>query len=200
MILSYAGCWGSILLRGIALMLFGAVALAAPASALELTVLMLALVLLVSGANSVSTGLRLRALSTNAWLLMLEGALEITLGVLAFIRPGPFILTLAFFVAALALLSGLVQLGIAWRHRRGRVGRVLTLALASVAFAALLAWQPYAFSQGLTMPVGAAALVLGGLLTLAGWDLRRLRRRTGPFAAPHTRPEMLRARPRWAAR
>lgn len=178
MLTSYTGCWGSFLLRGIALMLFGAVAIAAPHAAMEVMVLMLAIVLVVSGANTLSTGLRLRRLSDNAWLLMLEGALELVLGALAFIRPGPFVLTLAFFVAALALLNGLMQLGLAWRHRRGpsRPWLIAVIGLASVAFAGLLAWQPYAVAQGLAALVGVAALLLGGLLTVAGLRLRGARR------------------------
>jgi uncharacterized membrane protein HdeD (DUF308 family) len=193
MLTSYAGCWGSFVLRGLALALFGVVALAAPQAAPDLVVTMLGVVLLVSAANATSVGLRSRSLSSQWWLLLVEGALAAVIGVAAFLRPTQATLTPVIFLAVLAALNGLLQLVLAWRGRRGphRAWPIASAGLLSLGFALLLLWQPLLAERATAAAVALYATGLGVALALTGLRLRRLGRlarrellRDTPLAQP----------------
>lgn len=177
MLTSYAGCWGSFTLRGLSLLLFGAVVLLAPA-ALDLVVVMLSVALLVGASNAASVGLRLRPLTGQWWVFLVEAGLAAVIGAVAFLRPAPAVLTLVPLLAALAMLNGIVQLWLAWRWRRGQnqTGLIAGAGLLSVGFSVLLAWQPLLSKGAAATGAGLFAILLGVAFALTGLRLRRLGR------------------------
>ena len=194
MLTPYAGCWGSFALRGLSLVLFGVVQLALPGMAAESAIPMLGVVLLVSGANAASLGLRLRPSGAASWLL-LEGGVSLLTGVVAFAHPQSSVLAAAGPVAVLAALNGACQLGLAWRARSGPYGAwpIAGAGLAWIGFALMLAWQPFA-TPGQTMATGGAAgLMLGAVLSAVAANLQRAvsRRSEEPFTVKRVRPVII---------
>lgn len=175
MLTSYTGCWGSFMLRGWSLALFGALLTASPGMPIGVLLPLLSAVLLAAGANAASVGLRLRPLSGGWWLLVLEGALSVGVALAALLRPGASAVMLLMPLAALAAIGGLYQL---WSIlRRGHaVQSVWPAAIAgglSVGYALLLATQPLVVVSGNALPIGLASAALGLAFFVAGLRFRK---------------------------
>lgn len=178
MLTSYASCWASFMLRGLFLTLFGIALLSSPEIATTAALPMLAMVLAVSGANAVSVGLRLRAVSRLYGLLLVEGGLSAILGTIALAWPDGSIRILAMGTAALAAANGALQFSLAWRYRNAqhRAWPVTAVAGLWLGFALLLAWQPLAISNGTWGGAGALSVLLGVALLGVALQLRTMRR------------------------
>lgn len=175
MLTTYASCWGSFVLRGSALALFGATLLAAPARATEAA---LALVLLASAANTASTGLRMRASSTGWWLPVAEAVASVWLAMAIVTGHAVAGLPLAAAAAGLAALGGLQLAALAWRHRNGAYPAwpIVAAGLVSIGFGTLLT-RYAALAAGRFEPAAAAlALALGVASVLVGLQLRAIGR------------------------
>ncbi len=61
---------------------------------------------------------RLRKVIDNEWLLGLTGLLWIALGAVLVVTPGTGALAIVWAIGLLALLAGVVELGLAWKVRR----------------------------------------------------------------------------------
>ncbi len=62
--------------------------------------------------------IRLRKVIDNEWLLGLTGLLWIALGAVLVVTPGTGALAIVWAIGLLALLAGVVELGLAWKVRR----------------------------------------------------------------------------------
>lgn len=201
MLTSYASCWASFMLRGMCLTLFGIALL----SSTEVpTAAALAMVLVAGGANAISIGFRLRALSGLYGLLLLEGGLSAFLGVFSLIRPDSPILAPALCIAVLAAANGALQFSLAKRYRNAqhRAWPVAAVAGSWIGFSLLLAWQPLAASTEAWAAVGALSLALGAVLLGVSLHLRAARRlarhellRDAPLAPRTTMRAAVSARP-----
>lgn len=178
MLTSYAGCWGSFMLRGLSIALFGALLTASPRLPLELLVPALSVVLIAAGANAASVGLRLRPLGGGWWLLALEGALTAAAGLAALLRPDASAMVLVASIAAVAVAGGLYQLSMARRHGRGAqsIWPAAAAGGLSLGHAALLAALPLVVTFGNALPIGLAASALGTAFVVMSLRLRGLQR------------------------
>jgi len=168
--------WWMLVVRGIAAILFGALALMWPGISL------LALVFLW-GAYAMADGVfgLMLAAGTGAgggrwgWLL-LEGLLGIGAGLVAFIWPGMTALVLLVIIAFWAVLTGIAEIVAAVELRRV-VQREWILALSgilSIAFGVLMLLFPRAGALAFVMVIGVYATVFGALLVGLGVRLHRL--------------------------
>src|SRR5258706_16302448 len=84
----YAGSWWAVALRGVAAIVFGLIALFLPGDALLALVLVFSAFALVNGISAIVMALRERTIYPRWWVLFLQGALSVVVGVIAFIWPG----------------------------------------------------------------------------------------------------------------
>jgi uncharacterized membrane protein HdeD (DUF308 family) len=117
--------WWTLLLSGIAGVLTGLVAFAAPA----LTALVLLYVIagwaILTGVLEITAAMRLRRQINGGWLMVLSGALSIAFGVLVMLAPVAGALAVVLLIGAYAFVSGLVLMALGIRLRR--IARRLTL-------------------------------------------------------------------------
>ena len=173
--------WWVPVIRGIAAILFGVLALVAPSISL------LALVI-VWGVYAVADGVLNLVLATRrgrtgaewGWYAF-EGLVSVAAGALAFVYPGITAMVLLFVIAAWAIVTGIAEIAAAIELRRVVRGEWM-LAVAgvlSIAFGVLLFAFPGAGALAVVWLIGSYAVVFGVLLIGLGLRLHRLRREGG---------------------
>lgn len=166
--------WWAIALRGVVAILFGIVALVMPAITLVALVLLFGAFAIVDGAFAVLAGIRRRAEGTTDWWLVLMGIAGIVAGVLAVVWPGITALALLLLVGAWAVITGGLEIVVAYRLRRQIEGEWL-LALdgaLSIAFGLLVLFVPTAGALAVVWLIGAFAIASGVMLVALAFRLR----------------------------
>lgn len=180
--------WWLLALRGVLGILFGFAAFAWPGVTLGVLVLFFGAWALVDGAFGLAEALTGRAPSEHRWLLGLEGVAGVAIGVLTMISPDVTAIVLLMFIAAWSLVRGVLQIVAAIQLRKEIEGEWLLVlsGLASIAFAAILMFQPAAGALALLWMIGGFAIAFGVLLLVLAFRLRRVGR-TGALqpAAAH---------------
>ena len=110
--------WGWMVVRGVAALCFGVLALLVPGVTLAVLVLMWGAYALVDGIFSLLAAFRIRDRGRPFWALLAIGALGILAGILTFVWPGITALVLLGFIAAWALFVGALQIVAAIRLRK----------------------------------------------------------------------------------
>ena len=113
--------WGLLLLEGILGVAFGVIAFQAP----ELTTAVDAVIVgfyiaawaIVTGAMRIAMAVRLRKEIEGEWLLGLSGAISILLGLVIMVRPAVGALGLLYFIAAWAIVLGVLLIAFAFKAR-----------------------------------------------------------------------------------
>src|SRR6266545_3769657 len=108
------------------------------------------------------------------WLLVLEGAAGIILGVLTFRSPDTTALVLLTFIAAWSILTGVLEIATAVRLRRLIANEWLLIlsGVVSIIFGALLIAQPDAGAISIVWLLGAYARLFGILTLMLALRLR----------------------------
>ncbi|UFW46366.1 MULTISPECIES: HdeD family acid-resistance protein [Bradyrhizobium] len=170
--------WWLFLLRGILGILFGVVALIFPGPTMLSLVLLFSAYTLVDGAAGIISALRAIRRKEERWgWLILEGAVNIAVAILAFLWPGMTVLAFVLLVAAWAIVSGALMTAAAFRLSvsHGRWWLVLG-GLLSVGYGALLVATPLIGAIVLTWWMGAYAIAFGVALVILSFKLKlRLR-------------------------
>lgn len=162
--------WWALVLRGIAAILFGVVAILLPGITLELLVLIFGAYALADGVLAVIGALNHRQMHDRWWLLLLEGAVGILVGILAVINPGMTALALLYFVAAWGIVTGALEIIAAFRLRREIEGEwLLGIGGAlSILFGILVALFPGLGALAVIWLVAIYAILFGALLITLG--------------------------------
>jgi uncharacterized membrane protein HdeD (DUF308 family) len=166
--------WWLFLLRGVAGILFGLLALFAPGLGLAFVLGFLAAFLLVEGIATLAQAARgapdLAGNRSRTWL-WIDGIASTLAGVGVLVMPGVSAVLLVVMVGAWAAIVGAMRLVMAFRS-----GDVLMGLLGALAVL-VGAWMIVAPGPGLlalVWLVGVQALVTGGLFLAIGWRLRRI--------------------------
>lgn len=120
---------------------------------------------------------RLDAMSTvlarNWWLLALRGAFAILFGIVAFVAPGAFVLSLVLFFAAYMLVDGLVTIVASVRaaQHHERWGYLLMEGILDIVVGVVAVLAPAAAVWAFVYLVAFWALVTGGLMLAAAFRL-----------------------------
>src|SRR4030088_832670 len=109
--------WWAIALRGVAAIVFGALALLLPATTLTGLILLFGAYALIEGVFGVIAAMRGRA-GVPRWMLLLEGLVSIAAGLVTFFWPGLTALVLLYVIAAWALVTGVLEIVVAVRLRK----------------------------------------------------------------------------------
>lgn len=182
-----ASSWWMLALRGIAALMFGALALVSPTLALSiLTVLFGVYALADAGAAVVSLALG-RWEWPQHWWIWIVGAGGAVAGAAAFVWPDITAMLVIYLIAAWACVSGTVQLvgaGILRREQFGSEWLLLLSGAMSVFFGAMIFVVSVAGSAALTSIVAVYSLVYGAALTGLAITLRRHASKVAPNRRP----------------
>jgi len=114
--------WGLLFLEGLFGIAFGVIAFRAPELTTALGAVVVAFYIaawaIVTGAMRIAMAVRLRKEIEGEWLLGLSGAVSVLLGLVIMVQPAVGALGLLYFVAAWAILLGVLLIAFAFRARR----------------------------------------------------------------------------------
>ncbi len=176
MLVLLARNWWTLLIRGIAAILFGILALIWPGLTLTVLVIFFGAYALVDGAFNIVAAFRRRKKDEDWWLLLLEGLSSLLFGVLALTWPEITALVLLIFIAAWALVTGAFEVAAAIALRKELEGEWMLIlsGLASMIFGTLLFAFPGAGAVAVAWIIGSYAILFGALLVALSLRLRKL--------------------------
>jgi uncharacterized membrane protein HdeD (DUF308 family) len=166
--------WWAVLLRGVAAILFGLIALFMPGVTLASLVLVFAAYMLVDGVFAIVSAIRAARHGERWGLFVLEGIVDLIAGAVALAMPAAALLAFIALAAVWALVSGGLMFASAFRLNRehGKVWLIVG-GVASVAWGALLLLFPVSGLVVLTWWLGAYAFIFGVNLLILSFSLRR---------------------------
>ncbi|WP_414551762.1 HdeD family acid-resistance protein [Anabaena sp. CCY 0017] len=166
--------WWTVALRGAIAIIFGLAALFWPDITLTALIFIFAAFVLVSGVLLAIAAFRDGLTHTHGWIMLLEGAIGIAVGIMAFIWPGITALVLLYLIAAWAIVTGVLEIIAAIQIRKEIQNEwLLAIAgIASVLFGILLLVWPLAGALAILWIIGAYAIIFGILLLILAFRLR----------------------------
>jgi uncharacterized membrane protein HdeD (DUF308 family) len=169
--------WWLLALRGVAGILFGIGAFVWPGATLAALILVFGAYVFVDGIFAVAAGIGMRRQMKRWWLIVLEGAAGIILGVLTFRSPDTTALVLLTVIAAWSIVTGIFEIATALRLRKLIANEWLMIlsGVVSIIFGALLIAQPRAGAISIVWLLGAYALLFGILTLMLAFRLRGMR-------------------------
>ena len=178
--------WWAVVLRGVAAILFGVIAVFWPPTAVAALVLLFGAYALIDGVlNLVAAAGAPRVGRPWGWLAF-EGVVSILTGLVAFFWPGLTAIALVLVIGFWSLITGIAEIvaAIALRRYIRREWLLGLSGLLSIAFGVLLFLAPVAGAVAIAIWVGAYAIVFGSLLVWLGLRLRAWGRVAEQLAAP----------------
>lgn len=169
--------WWAVALRGLAAVLFGVAAIIWPGITVGVLVAFFGAYALVNGVFAIISAFQ--GADQNRWWHVLEGVLSILIGVIAWVWPGLTALTLLYFIAAWAIVTGVLAI-IASIQLRKQIENEWLLGLsglASVVFGVIAFVAPGDGALALIWLIGAYAIFFGVLLIAFGFRLRSVGQR-----------------------
>jgi uncharacterized membrane protein HdeD (DUF308 family) len=165
--------WWLVLLRGALAVLFGLFALFAPGSALLALVYVFGAYAVLDGITAVVAGVRHRREEAHWVWHVVEGAISIVAGVVAFAWPGVTALAILYLVAFWSVFTGVSEImeSFAMRRRGSPTwGWVLTAGILGVLLGIVLVLSPGGGLLTLLWLVGLYSVLFG--VIIIGWALR----------------------------
>jgi uncharacterized membrane protein HdeD (DUF308 family) len=171
--------WWTLAIRGVAAILFGIVVFSWPEITLTALVLLFGAYALVDGVITAIAALRYRAECAQWWLLLVEGVTGIALGILALIWPGITAMALLYFIAAGAIVTGVLEVGVAIVLRKEMKNEWLLIlgGIISVIAGLVMAIWPRTGALAVLWIIAANAILFGALLIALAFRLREWRKR-----------------------
>ncbi len=166
--------WWLVLLRGIAGIAFGVMALAWPKLTLFVLVAFWGAYALMDSVIALVAGFRTRDGGRPMWTMILVGLLGIGAGVLTFLWPGMTALALLMFIAAWAVAMGVFQIAAAIRLRK-EIENEWFLGLSgllSVIFGILMFLNPGAGALTVVWLIAVFSIAFGVLMVLLAFRLK----------------------------
>jgi uncharacterized membrane protein HdeD (DUF308 family) len=173
--------WWLLLLRGIAAIAFGVLALFWPAITLISLTLLWGAYTLVDGVFALWAAISGRANAPAMgprWWMAISGVVSILAGLAAFFWPGMTAFILLIFIGIWAIIIGVLTIWGAIQARKEIEGEwVLGLfGLLSIAFGALVLFQPGAGALSLIWTIAGYAIFAGVLLIMLAFRVRKFKR------------------------
>lgn len=165
--------WWLVALRGVCAILFGLIALIAPGVTILTLVLFFSAYMLVDGIFAIAGAVRAAGRHERWGWLLLEGLLDILVGIAAFLVPAAAVWAAIYLLAFWALVSGGMMIASAFSlHKHyGRWWLVLG-GVISVLFGIALLINPGMSAVVLTWWLGGYAVAFGIMLLILAFSLR----------------------------
>ena len=176
---SLADNWWLLLLRGVAAIAFGILAFFWPGLTLLTLTLLWGIYALADGLLALWAAIAAKGGDmAPRWWLALAGIVSILAGLVTFLYPGMTALVLLMFIAAWAIIIGLLQIwgAIEWRKVLDDAWLLALNGVLSIAFGAILFAQPGAGAVALVWMIGWFALVFGCLNVALSFRLKKFKR------------------------
>ncbi len=173
MSVSLARNWWLVALRGVISILFGAMALIAPAAFVLSLVLFFAAYMLVDGIFTIVGAIRAAQHHERWGFLLIEGLVDILVGAAAFLVPAAAVWAFVLLLAAWAFVTGGLMIAAAFRlHLHyGRWWLILG-GVISLLFGLALVIAPGMSALVLTWWLGGYAIAFGVMLVILAFQLR----------------------------
>jgi uncharacterized membrane protein HdeD (DUF308 family) len=176
--------WWAVALRGVFAIVFALVAFFVPGATLLSFVLFFSAYMLVDGVVGIVAAVRAARQHQRWGLLVLEGVVDILVGVIAFMWPG---LTVVFFVTLMAfwsLITGVLMIVAAFKlHATYGRGWLIFSGIVSLGFGISLLVAPLVGAVVLTWWLGAYAMVFGISLLVLAFKLKARKDSPAPLVA-----------------
>lgn len=166
--------WWLVLLRGVAGIVFGVLALIWPGLTLLTLIILYGAYMLVTGAIDIGAAIAGPGSAGPRWWLALMGVCGVIIGVLAFVWPGVTALVLLLFIAAWAIATGVLEIYGAIKLRK-EIDNEWTLILSgvlSVLFGLAIIILPSAGALAIVWAIGIFAIAIGVLFCILAFRLR----------------------------
>jgi uncharacterized membrane protein HdeD (DUF308 family) len=169
-----ARAWWAMALRGLAAILFGVLTFLWPGITLEVLILFFGVYALVDGFLSGVSAIINRQHDRTWWWFLLSGIAGVIVGILTFVLPALTAIILVYFIAAQALIVGVVELAAAVALRREVSNEWLLIlrGIFAILFGLVLAIAPGAGALAMVLMIGVYAIIAGALLLLVAFRLR----------------------------
>lgn len=177
--------WWVLLLRGLAAIVAGGIAVALPAPTLVSLMWIFGIFSIADGAAAVVLGMRGEPDGTVWWTMIFLGVLAIAAGIVAFASPGIVALALLTIIAAASIVRGVFEIAAAIALRK-HIDDEWVLALSgvlSLAVGAILIARPGAGLVALVLLIGAYMIALGVMAVALSLRLRKLQQKLAAPAA-----------------
>lgn len=160
--------WWMALLRGLLWIAFGVLIFAQPSISLVALVWMFGAFVLADGAVNAIQAVSGRREQDNWVLMLLVGLAGIAVGLLTLANPGVTALVLLFYIAAWAIVTGMLEIVAALRLRKEIEGELWLIlgGLVSVAFGAFLMARPGEGALGVLWLIATFSIVFGATLVV----------------------------------
>lgn len=167
------GNWWALALRGVVAILFALIAFFLPGITAAALILLFGAYAFVDGVFALIAGLRAARHHGRSGPLLLEGILNIVIGIIVFLWPGPALVALIYLIAIWAVISGiaLIAAGMALIRHSGEWLLVLS-GVISVLLGIILFVQPAAGVVALSWWLGFYALLFGIILVATAFRIR----------------------------
>ena len=179
--------WWAFAIRGVFAVLFGLALFFWPGAALTALVLLFGAFMLVDGVLTTFAAIQGRNALPHWWAPLIEGIVGIIAGLVVLALPGLALVVLIYFIAAWALITGVMEIVAAIRLREQIEGewRMALSGALSVIFGILVAIWPVSGALAIAWLLGAYAILFGIVLLALAFHLKGFadRRATGPAAA-----------------
>lgn len=177
--------WGWVMLRGVAALIFGLLALFNPAITLAALVILFGAYALVDGIFTIVSAIANRHGEPQWVSLLFWGIVSLAVGVVTFALPAITALTLLYLIAAWAIITGVLEIVTAIRLREviRREWLLILAGVLSVLFGVLLIVAPGAGALAVVLWIGAYAVVFGIVLIVLAFRLRQWHVEYGTGAA-----------------
>lgn len=174
MLYALADRWWLFLMRGIAALVFGILALIWPGVTLVTLVLLYGVFALIDGAIAIVGAIR-GSEDSSRWWLAIVGLVSIAAGAFALLWPGISSLVFVLCVAVWSIAIGLMQIvgAISMRHEIDDGWLLVASGALSVIFGGLLLSRPGAGAVALVFVIAAYAIAYGIMLILLAFRLRK---------------------------
>ncbi|HEY7087976.1 MAG TPA: HdeD family acid-resistance protein [Tepidisphaeraceae bacterium] len=179
MLKALADRWWLILLRGIAAIIFGILAISVPHITLWTLILLFAILAVFEGIVSIAAGLTGGAGSYRWWEMVLIGLVGVLAGIVAFTMPGLTALVLLYIIAFWAIFQGIFEIVAAIRLRKV-ISNEWALALAGVlaiVFGLFILVRPGAGALAVVFIIGTYAIIHGIVLIVVSMRLHGMKNR-----------------------
>ncbi|WP_116245384.1 HdeD family acid-resistance protein [Nocardiopsis sp. FIRDI 009] len=164
--------WWVVVLRGVAAVLFGLLALFWPGLTLVSLAVVFGVFALVDGCALGAAAFR--ATPGSRASMIVQAVLSVIMGLIALIWPLVAVMALVFVIGAWAIVTGVAEIvtAIRLRARISSEWLLIFVGALSIVFGLLLWFWPLEGAQAIVLVVGVYAIIFGIVLAVAGFRLR----------------------------
>jgi len=172
--------WWPFVIGGLALVIFGIMAIVWPDITVITLVVLFGAVALVDGVFTIAGGLANTEDQTMRWFLVLSGVFSIVIGVLILIWPDITAKVVLYIIATFAVVSGVARTlaAMIWpQERRSDKVLIIVSGLLGITFGVLIFAWPASGALAIVWLIGLFAIIFGAVVMVLGFEVMNVNRR-----------------------